>query len=50
MLGFDSYRYENRPASRQNTAFSHRFPPKTLNHTAASRNLGKKTPVFRPRR
>jgi hypothetical protein len=48
MLGFDSYRRENRTANRQNTAFSHRFPRKTLNPVAISRNLGKKPPVLRP--
>jgi hypothetical protein len=48
MLGFDSYRRENRPANPQNTAISLRFPPKTLNSTAISRNLGKKPPVLRP--
>jgi hypothetical protein len=48
MFGFDSYRRENRPANPQNTAFSHRFPSKTLNPAAISSNLGKKPPVFRP--
>jgi hypothetical protein len=48
MLGFDSYRRENCPANPQNTAFSLRFPSKTLNPAAISRNLGKKPPVLRP--
>jgi hypothetical protein len=48
MLDFDSYRRENRPASPQNTAFSLRFLPKTLNPAAIFRNLGKKPPVLRP--
>jgi hypothetical protein len=44
----DANRHKNRPANRQNTAFSHRFPPKTLNSTAVSQTLGKKPPILRP--
>jgi hypothetical protein len=48
VLRFTTFRRTNRPATRQNAAFSHRFPRKTLNPAAISRNLGKKPPIFRP--
>jgi hypothetical protein len=50
ILGFGTYRLENRPANPQNTAFSLRFPSKTLNSTDVSPTLDEKTPVLRPQR